>query len=98
MTLFSIISLFVIFISSINLIRMALLLIGSDIYNLQLTQKVKKLSKRNSTFYPMYSVIIPAHNEGSSILKTITSVIENGYPKNKFEVIVVNDGSTDNTE
>jgi len=41
------------------------------------------------------SVIIPAHNEGSSIRKTIDSVLDNTYP-NK-EIIVVDDHSSDDT-
>jgi len=44
------------------------------------------------------SVLIPAYNEGENIEKTIKHVLELDYPKNKFEVIVLNDGSTDNTK
>jgi cellulose synthase/poly-beta-1,6-N-acetylglucosamine synthase-like glycosyltransferase len=43
----------------------------------------------------MITVIIPAYNEEKSIRKTLDSVIEADYP-NK-QVIVVDDGSTDNT-
>lgn len=45
---------------------------------------------------PSVSVIIPAHNEGRYIAKTIDSVSGNGY-KGKLEIIVANDGSTDST-
>jgi len=45
---------------------------------------------------PSVSVLIPAHNEGRYIGRTIDSVLENGYP-GRLEVIVANDGSTDNT-
>ncbi|VVB75266.1 Glycosyltransferase AglE [Candidatus Tiddalikarchaeum anstoanum] len=44
------------------------------------------------------SVLIPAFNEEKSIRKTINSVLRQDYSKNLFEVIVINDGSTDNTE
>jgi len=47
-------------------------------------------------YRPSVSVLIPAHNEGSYIRKTIDSVLGNGY-KGRLEVIVANDGSTDNT-
>ncbi len=47
-------------------------------------------------FEPMVSVIVPARNEEVGILKTIRSVIQNGYAN--FEIIVVNDGSTDNSD
>ena len=46
---------------------------------------------------PRISVIIPAYNEESSIEKSITAVLSNGYPRNLLEIIVVDDGSTDNT-
>jgi len=45
---------------------------------------------------PSVSVLIPAHNEGRYIKKTIDSVLGNGY-RGRLEVIVANDGSTDNT-
>ncbi|MBN2014697.1 MAG: glycosyltransferase family 2 protein [Candidatus Altiarchaeota archaeon] len=50
-----------------------------------------------TTYTPSMSVIIPAHNEGGNIESTIRSVLEAEYP-NEREIIVVNDGSTDNTD
>lgn len=44
------------------------------------------------------SVIIPAYNEEKSIKKSIKSVLAQDYPRELFELIVVNDGSTDNTK
>jgi len=44
---------------------------------------------------PSVSIIIPAYNEGKVIEKTIRSVLELRYSKK--EIIVVDDGSTDNT-
>jgi len=41
------------------------------------------------------SVIVPAYNESANIANTVRSLIDNDYPR--FEVIVVDDGSTDNT-
>ena len=46
---------------------------------------------------PSISVIIPAYNVGSYILQTVNSVLSQDYPQGKLEIIVVNDGSTDNT-
>jgi glycosyltransferase involved in cell wall biosynthesis len=43
------------------------------------------------------SVIIPAHNEASIIARTVRSVIEQAHSYDTLEVIVVDDGSTDDT-
>ncbi|HET7710925.1 MAG TPA: glycosyltransferase [Thermoanaerobaculia bacterium] len=47
-----------------------------------------------TTFRPI-SIIVPAHNERTTIVSNVNSMLEVGYPE--FEVIVVNDGSTDDT-
>lgn len=49
---------------------------------------------------PFVSVIIPAHNEEFSIAETVRSIANMDYSlngKSNFEIIVVNDGSTDCT-
>lgn len=46
---------------------------------------------------PMVSIIVPAFNEEDGIVGTIASCFESEYPDDRFEVIVVNDGSTDRT-
>jgi cellulose synthase/poly-beta-1,6-N-acetylglucosamine synthase-like glycosyltransferase len=48
--------------------------------------------------FPLVTVIVPAYNEEKTILKTLESIDNLNYPKDKLEVIVVNDGSRDNTE
>lgn len=44
------------------------------------------------------SLILPAYNEENNIGDTIKHVMELDYPINKLEVIVINDGSKDNTK
>ncbi|ASJ12392.1 glycosyltransferase [Thermococcus thioreducens] len=44
---------------------------------------------------PKVSIIIPAYNEGERILRAIKSALAQDYPD--FEVIVIDDGSKDNT-
>ena len=46
---------------------------------------------------PPVTVIIPAYNEGKQIADTIESVMKADYPREKFEVLVINDGSQDDT-
>lgn len=50
----------------------------------------------NDSLKPKVSVVIPAYNEEKFAGRCIESVINNDY--SDFEVIVVNDGSTDNTQ
>lgn len=56
-----------------------------------------KLNKMPSNDYPFVSIIVPAHNEEKVIEKTVKSLLLLDYPKNKMEIIVVNDNSQDNT-
>jgi hyaluronan synthase len=46
---------------------------------------------------PMVSVIIPAFNEGPMVERSIRSVAKSDYPLDKLEIIVVDDGSRDDT-
>ena len=46
---------------------------------------------------PKITVVIPAYNIESLLEKCVTSVAEQDYPKDKLEIIVVDDGSTDST-
>lgn len=69
----------------------------SVFYLLTFIEKKKSIKSPRSRKFPRVSVIIPAHNEEKIIGKTIESVLSLDYPKQKLEVIVVDDGSTDNT-
>ena len=43
------------------------------------------------------SIVIPVYNAGRTIAKTIDACLNQDYPQENLEIIVVNDGSTDNT-
>ncbi|MHA6252940.1 glycosyltransferase family 2 protein [Oceanobacillus sp. CAU 1775] len=47
--------------------------------------------------YPTVSILIPAHNEEMVIEDTIQSMIKLEYPREKLELIVINDNSSDET-
>jgi hyaluronan synthase len=46
---------------------------------------------------PSLTVIIPAYNEGKMVKSAIYSVLDAEYPRYRLEVLVVDDGSTDDT-
>jgi len=46
-------------------------------------------------YFPFVSIIVPVYNEEKVVQQSIRSLLELDYPN--YEIIVVNDGSTDNT-
>ncbi len=46
---------------------------------------------------PALTVIIPAYNEGRMVEKSIESVVRAEYPEQRLQIIVVDDGSRDDT-
>src|SRR3989344_3233553 len=53
--------------------------------------------RKYGNFEPKVSIVVPAYNEERNIEKCIASIFDSSYPKNKLDIIVVDDGSTDNT-
>lgn len=47
--------------------------------------------------YPKTAIVVPCFNEEKTIAKTLRSLVKLDYPKDKLEIIVVDDGSKDNT-
>lgn len=56
-------------------------------------EKKAKLQRK-----PFFSAIVPAYNEEKSIGMTLQSLVNLDYPAEQMEIIVVNDGSTDQTQ
>lgn len=48
-------------------------------------------------YEPTISFAIPAKNEGKNIRETILKIANVNYPRHKFNIIAINDGSDDNT-
>lgn len=46
---------------------------------------------------PRLSVVIPAFNEGAMVLQSIASAANADYPHDRLEILVIDDGSTDDT-
>ena len=77
------------------LLHMGLFVVGGNIYDILEFRRNKKLDWRVKKYRPVISVLIPAFNEEKVIERCLNSVTANRY-KN-FEIIVINDASTDNT-
>ncbi len=52
---------------------------------------------RDAGLEPDVAIIVPAFNEGPAVIRTIDSCRRLDYPPDKLELVVVNDGSTDET-
>ena len=48
-------------------------------------------------YTPSVAIVVPCFNEGRTVAATIASLVKIDYPADKFEIIVVDDGSTDDT-
>jgi len=54
-------------------------------------------SSAKASSLPCFSVIVPARNEEAHIRRCLESLIRQDYPKDRYEVIVVDDHSSDRT-
>ncbi len=77
----------------------ALFIIGGLLFQTYLwfLYKPDALDKDEEIDWPFISVIIPAYNEEDSLSVAVDSVMTANYPKDKIEVICINDGSQDLT-
>ena len=54
-----------------------------------------KTASKSSNKLPFVSVVFPNYNGGNFVLKTVDSLIGLNYPPGSFEIIIVDNGSTD---
>ncbi len=59
--------------------------------------KERKLLDRQQADLPRISLMVPAHNEGLVITQTLKALLRLEYPADRLEILVINDGSTDDT-
>jgi cellulose synthase/poly-beta-1,6-N-acetylglucosamine synthase-like glycosyltransferase len=65
-------------------------------YGFRSARQKRRLGDENSEV-PAVSLMVPAHNEGLVIRDTIEALLLLDYPPEKLEILVINDGSTDDT-
>jgi len=74
-----------------------LIFIGSIIFRTILWFRYRPYNIDKVKSWPKAVVVVPAYNEGETVYKTICSITNSNYPKNKLKIIAIDDGSTDNT-
>lgn len=68
--------------------------IGGFIYMLKVNKDSGHIPRKE---YPMVTIMVPAHNESIVIRKTVLALLGFDYPQDKYEIIVINDNSSDNS-
>ena len=59
---------------------------------------IRRRKVRKEIQYPPVSIVIAAYNEEAHIRKTIENKLSLEYPKERLDIVVVSDGSTDGTD
>ena len=94
MTLIDAVSLYAIISIWLLMIMNAVLSIGGFVYYMQVDKKGRGKPLQE---YPMVSILVPAHDEAVVITRTVRALLGLEYPKDRYEIIVINDNSTDDT-
>jgi peptidoglycan-N-acetylglucosamine deacetylase len=72
-----------------------MVLIGLLAFAQFIRSRRREIEHFGEQFQPLVTVVVPAFNEGKVILRTLNSLLASDYAN--FEIIVVDDGSTDDT-
>ncbi|WP_178983497.1 glycosyltransferase [Winogradskyella helgolandensis] len=59
--------------------------------------KYKPIASVSDNELPTVTVIVPAYNEGKQVYDTLVSLDNSNYPKQKLQIISIDDGSKDDT-
>ena len=59
--------------------------------------KMKEEEDREPAVFPSVTIAVPVWNEEETLAGTLESLLALDYPKDKLHIVVVNDGSKDNT-
>ena len=57
------------------------------------TEYLKMVGKK----WPSATIVVPCWNEKNTVIATVNSLLDLDYPKNKLTIMVIDDGSTDET-
>lgn len=86
---------FFVYFAALNLAYLALNLVAARVIRRETEASASWDAKDLSTLVPPVSLLVPAYNEESTIAESVRSMLQLEYPS--FEILVVNDGSSDDT-
>lgn len=66
-------------------------------YFLILYFRYKAVASVSDALLPTVTIIVPAYNEGELVYHTLKSLVNSNYPKEKIEILAIDDGSKDDT-
>ena len=70
---------------------------GFFLYTLYRFFKYKPIPSVKDDQLPTCTVIVPAYNEGKQVWHTLMSLAESDFPKEKLQLLAIDDGSQDDT-
>lgn len=84
--------LIIIFFCSLLLVKYFFYMVISPWYDVYLS-KISRKVRIGEMYQPLVSILVPAWNESSGIIRTIKTILKSTY--RNIELVVINDGSTD---
>lgn len=76
---------------------MALLTTTISLWRVYLVARYRPVADVADAALPKLTVIVPAYNEGRQVLLTLRSLAASRYPRERLQIIAVDDGSADDT-
>lgn len=70
---------------------------GFLLYLIVLYFRYKPIKSVSDELLPTCTIIVPAYNEGKLVYETLLSIADSKYPKEKIEILSIDDGSQDDT-
>lgn len=64
---------------------------------LALRRRWRSLPVQRESYTPSVTAVLVVHNEADRISERLDNILASNYPEAQFEIVVVSDGSTDNT-
>lgn len=79
------------------LLAAALSSVAVMLWRVWLVGRYRPVESVSNERLPTLTVIVPAYNEGEQVFHTLKSLVNSDYPREKLQIIAVDDGSKDDT-